>query len=67
MNQMTTHQPVRPALNAVLSILSIVTDMTVNPAYADEVAAEIRKLDDVIAIANTILDLLEINRKGKLQ
>ena len=64
---MTIHQPVRPALNAVLSILSIVTEMAVNPAYCDEVAAESDRLDLVIDQTKTILDLLEINARGKLQ
>lgn len=64
---MTAHQPVRPALNAVMAILSIVTEMSVNPDYCDEVASEADRLQDVINLTNTILDLLEINRRGRLQ
>ena len=64
---MKTHEPVRPALHAVLSILSIVTEMAVNPDYADEVATEHELLDDVINMASIILDLSKHHQKGKLQ
>lgn len=64
---MRAHEPVRPALHAVLSILTIVTEMSVDPDYADEVAAESELLGDVINMAHVILDLSKLHQKRNLQ
>lgn len=62
-----TPQSVRPALHAVLGILSVLIEMAVDPRSCDAVAAESDRLGQVINHAQIILDLLKMNQRGTLQ